>query len=274
MIKFSNKNLRKISTILLSGTIVLSISGCGSKVVETSRGDYSSNSETTSNLVSSESGLFSQESIIETAQVEESSKSSQESVIETAQIEESSELVESFIESKVEFSKDSSYESIDSRQKFSLDDVADTLNNIDNKITNGLYVIGDELLEDYDILYDFIFENGTIKGYTFDEVKDDIQASAMSVYLKLDKTIDDKFPNTKKKIQEVYGNTKNKVKNKLSEFKGKIEDKIIDEIGEEEYSNYIEMKDDFVSAFKDQTKSDIDELKGLGKEFLKGIRER
>ena len=33
---------------------------------------------------------------------------------------------------------------------------------------------------------------------------------------------------------------------------------------EEEYSNYIEMKDDFVSAFKEQTKSDIDEINTTG----------
>ena len=72
MIKFSNKNLRKIATILLSGTIVLSVSGCGSKVVETSRGDYSSNSETTSSSVYDECSLSSQESVIETAQIEES----------------------------------------------------------------------------------------------------------------------------------------------------------------------------------------------------------
>lgn len=257
MIKFNNKNSRKIAVLLLSGTIVLSISGCSGKNISmnTSRNDYSSK-ETTS------SSLYDESSILEEV--------SHESIVETAQIEESSIVIESSIESKIE----SSYESVESKQKFTLDDVIDTLDTIDNKIENNLYGAGNEILEDYDILYDFIFEDGTIKGYTFDEVKDSIQASAMSIYLKLDQTIDEKFPNTKKKIQEVYGNTKDKVKTKLNEYKGKLEDKIIEEIGEEEYSNYIELKDDFVSAFKEQTESDIGELKELGKEFLKNIRER
>ena len=262
MIKFYNKNTKKLAIILLSGTIVLSVSGCYEKISS----KYSSYSKTTSQLSEEENESYL---VSETAEPEESSK-----IIESS----NESKIESKIESSIQSIEESILESVssieESSKKIDIDEVTDLLDSIDNKIKNNLYKVGDEILEDYDVLYDFIFENGTIKGYTFDEVKDDVKAKAMSVYLKIDETIDSKFPNIKAKINEVYGNTKDKVKNKLSEYKVKLEDKIIEEIGEEEYSNYINLKDEFVSAFEKQNKSDIDELKELGKEFLKSIRER
>lgn len=166
----------------------------------------------------------------------------------------------SIIESSVEInSKVESYQQEDNENK-----VIKFFETIDDKITSMSYTIKDELIKDYKTIYDFIFNEGTIKGYTFNELKDNTKAKAMDLYLKIDDKIESKYPNYKDTIKEKFGNTRIKVKDKLLSFSTKLKEYIKDEIGEEEYQDIIDTKDKYVQGFKEQTVSDVSDLKELG----------
>lgn len=178
------------------------------------------------------------------------------------------EIIESFNEaseieiSKVERTIDNSIEQVvgeDNDNK-----VIEYFENIDDKINNMVYNAKDEIIDDYEIVYDFIFNGGTIKGYTFNEVKDNTKSKAIDLYLKIDEKIESKYPNYKETIEEKFGDAKVKVKEKLSSVSSKLQDKIIDEIGIDKYEEIIDTKDKYIDKFKEQTASDISDLKELG----------
>lgn len=262
------KLIRRGITLVSVATTVFSLAGCKS---ETTKDDsfMEEGFETYSYQAyrKDENSSDGSKYIKETAEPEfMPTQESAESVII-----QSSTYIESKEESKTDVSNLSSEES---KSKITSDDVIDYLEKIDDKMMEKGYQAKDELVKDYGIVHDFIFEDGTIKGYTFDELKDSAKAKALSIYLKIDEKIESHFPEYKEKIKEKYGNTKEKVKTKLSEYKNKLIDYLKDELGEEKYNSYVNKKDKFVDAFKEQTKEDFNELKELGKSAWEKIKER
>lgn len=235
MIKFKNLNGKRITVLLLSGIIIMS-SGCSFK-------KSNSNEESISYSVSR---IDFENKSNESNKKEVSKK---ESII-------NSDELESNLEESLESKNDTN--------------IINYLEKIDNKIMGKVYQIKDELIKDYEIVHDFIFENGMIKGYTFDELKENTKAKIISIYLNIDEKIEKYYPDYKETIQEKYGNIKEKIKNKLSSFS----DNIKDEIGEDKYNKVIDTKDKVIDEFKSQTKKDISDLKELGgkvKEKIKSI---
>lgn len=224
MIKFKNLNGKRITVLLLSGIIIMS-SGCSFK-------KSNSNENSISYSVS---------------RIDYGNKSNEgnkeESII-------NSDELESNIEESLESKNDSN--------------IINYLEKIDNKIMEKGYQIKDELFKDYEIVHDFIFENGTIKGYTFDELKENTKAKIISIYLSIDEKIEKYYPDYKESIQEKYGNIKEKIKNKLSIFNEYIKD----EIGEDKYNKVMDTKD----KFKSQTKKDISDLKEFGGKVKKKLK--
>lgn len=254
MIKIKKINIKKVSALLLSGIILISICGCSSKKENYQKESSNTYSGRTSNYSKSS---ISNEQEKEINNIEESSTSinkqdynSLENDSSVNYLEENSSIETSSEESKQENNK--------------VQDVIDFLEQIDNKITEKGYQAKDELIKDYGIVHDFIFENATIKGYTFDELKDNTKAKALSIYLKIDGKIEKHFPQYKETIKEKYGNTKDKVKSKLSQYKNNFIEYLKNEMGEEKYNSFIETKNKYVEGFKEQTKNDFNELKDLG----------
>ena len=260
MIKFKKINIQKLSAILLSGIILNAICGCSSK-----KDSYQKEVDSTysGRVFDNSKSSVSYESEIESDKIEESSTSikkqdysesidydSLENDFSVDYLAENSSIESSIEESQQENKK--------------VEDVIGLLEQIDNKITEKGYQVKDELVKDYGIVHDFIFENGTIKGYTFDELKDNIKAKALSIYLKIDEKIEKHFPQYKETIKEKYGNIKDKVKSKLSQYKNNFIEYLKNEIGEEKYNSFIETKNKYVEEFKEQTKNDFNELKELG----------
>ena len=239
MIKFKYLNGKRITVLLLSGIIIMS-SGCSFK-------KSNSNEESISY------------SVIRIDFENKSNESNKKEVSKEESIINSDEL-ESNLEESLESKNDTN--------------IIDYLEKIDNKIMEKGYQIKDELIKDYEIVHDFIFENGMIKGYAFDELKENTKAKIISIYLSIDEKIEKYYPDYKETIQEKYGNIKEKIKNKLSSFKEKLTDYIKDEIGEDKYNKVIDTKDKVIDEFKSQTKKDISDLKELGgkvKEKIKSI---
>ena len=240
MIKFKNLNGKRITVLLLSGIIIMS-SGC-----------YFKKSNSNEDSISYSVSRIDYEN--------KSNESNKEKVLKE----------DSIINSKI----DELESNMDESKSKNDNNIINFLEKIDNKITEKGYKIKDELIKDYGVVHDFIFENGTIKGYTFDELKDNIKAKIISIYLSIDEKIEKYYPDYKETIKEKYGNIKDKVKNKLSSFKEKLTDYIKDEIGEDEYNKAIDTKDKVIDEFKSQTKKDISDLKEFGgkvKEKIKSI---
>lgn len=232
MIKFNRINTKRMTSLLLSGLILMSISGCSNKknndIAKYNTNEYSYQSK---NLEQS------------------TQNKNNKQIINSENIEESNDLEQSTQNSKQTSTKEQS------------NNIINYLENIDNKITNKLYKTKDELIKDYGIIHDFIFDNGTIKGYTFNELKENIKEKIINLYLIIDEKIDTNYPNYKETIKEKYSNIKDKVKDKLNTIKNNLKDKI----GEDKYNSIIDKKDTLVSEFKEQTRKDLIEIKELGK---------
>lgn len=224
------KKLRIMSTsIILSMTLV--IPGCSSKK------EQEKIEETTSIVSEVENSKINNNKYIEESKIQESSKKE-------------SKLID------------------ESQDKYSMEVVVDYLEDLDNKFMDKAIIVKDKIVEDYYIIYDFIFNGTKVKGYTFDELKDNLKEKVMDIYLNIDEKIDKHYPDYKEKIKEKYGNIKDKVKDKLSDFK----DSIIDHIGEDKYESIMDTKDKYVDGFKEQTKEDISDVKELVKNIWGKIK--
>lgn len=231
------KKLRLLSTsIILSMTLV--IPGCSTK-----KAQEKENVETTTSVVSEIQSSKTNEN--KTKYVEETiTQQSSKKNIENSKLNE------------------------ESQDKYTMEDVIDYFKDLDEKLMDKALVAKDKILEDYYIIYDFIFNDTTIKGYTFDELKDNLKEKVMDIYLNIDEKIDKHYPDYKEKIKEKYGNIKDKVKDKLTDFK----DSIIDHIGEDKYESIVDTKDKYVDGFREQTKDDISDVKELVKNIWGKIR--
>lgn len=232
MIRFRKINFKRICVLVLSGVVLISVCGCSARKdrsLDLTQKSYSRVNEQTPKAGNNEQS------------VTDYSFDEQEDSINNTSEE---------TEKNIEEDKDSK--------------IISFFENIDDKITEKSYQVKDELVKDYKIAYDFIFNDGTIKGYTFDELKDKTKAKVTSIYLKIDEKIESHFPDYKDTIKEKAGYAKDKVKSKLTSLKKKVTDYIKEEVGEDKYNSWIDTKDKYVEGFKEQVKDDFNELKELG----------
>lgn len=111
-----------------------------------------------------------------------------------------------------------------------------------------------EKLENTFIMFtDFIFYGGTIKGVTFQELSDTAKEKVLTLYEKVDSTIESRFPNYKENIKSSAKKSYTTVVSKASELKDTIVSGYKDKVGEEQYNNvvdgFIEDKNRFQEAY-------------------------
>jgi len=91
--------------------------------------------------------------------------------------------------------------SIDVVEKESADDVVISfLNDTNNNLED--INLRDKAKENFILIVDFLFYNGKIKGYTFDELTTKAKLSVIKLALTIDNKIDSYFPDYKEKISE------------------------------------------------------------------------
>ncbi len=78
------------------------------------------------------------------------------------------------------------------------------------------------LKSDVAIIHDFLFENGTIKGKTFSELRNEIKLKILKITLTIDQKIDKYFPNYKERIKADYKDLKAMTITKYLETTNKI----------------------------------------------------
>lgn len=278
MIKFNNIS-RRFGAGAIALTLIAS-AGCSapsskekSEPTESSyssmNNGYAQGRNNVTSIVSEENSKM-ESSYVESSYVKSSFESSYEessyiepsfesSIEETARPEESSYIESSFEYSYVEESMSTSHE--ESKRKMSKEDVITFLEAVDEKISDKSKEVANDVIDGCKTAYNFIFNGGTIKGYTLDELEDTLQQKAITIVAKIDSKIDKHLPGYKENIKKAYGNTKDKIVEVATKYGEKFKNKIKEILGEEKYESYASVANELNSISEDILHDDIDSLK-------------
>lgn len=131
-----------------------------------------------------------------------------------------------------------------------------------------------EKLEDTFItLTDFIFYGGSIKGVTFQELTDSAKESVLTLYEKIDSTIESKFPNYKEDIKSTAKKSYTTVVSKASELKDTIISKYKEKVGEEAYNNVVDSFTEDKNRFQDAYTPYVEKGKEIGGQAIEKGKE-
>ena len=163
---------------------------------------------------------------------------------------------------------DNSYEIIEDNEMYINDTTVNDGTSADEYVPN-YFIETEQLIEDadkndekivdkikkkIDILSAFLFDNGTIGGYTYDELSDDIKLKVNKIMLSIDKKIDEKFPDYKNEIKSTFNKIKVSATTKYLETVDKICSDDRKYLCEEAKKDFNKMKDTFkisLSLMKD-----------------------
>jgi hypothetical protein len=128
-----------------------------------------------------------------------------------------------------------------------------------------------KLTSTYNVLTDFIFNGGTIKGYTFNELTSEAKEKVMNTYYKLDNYLESKFPNYKSNIKEKAIDIKDTVIEKYNEINTEENRQEIKETYEEvkeKVTPYIEEIKESLKEEKEDATSDYKSIYEIFKNWL------
>ncbi len=150
---------------------------------------------------------------------------------------------------------------------FETEKIEDAQNDVnsDEEVVSYIDTVVDDIVEDkapeenesklkntFITLTDFIFYGGTIKGYTFKELRDEQKQKVIAAWEKLDAKIESKYPNYKENLKEKKDDLYSNLKEKMTSLKENISDKAQEKLGDE---------------IVDQAKSDTDNLKDVTSQY-------
>ena len=162
--------------------------------------------------------------------------------------------------SLIEVNNDASEEATD-------EDVVNYVSTIENEIENINYTeskketIKEKLKENFIILTDFIFYDGTIKGKTFNELTTSAKEEILELYEKIDNKIESIYPNYKEEIKDTSTKVYSKAKSMVISLKDYLKKSYIDSVGEDTYQKEMEIIKDTKEKVKEKTEPVIDTAK-------------
>ena len=131
-----------------------------------------------------------------------------------------------------------------------------------------------EKLEDTFItLTDFIFYGGTIKGVTFDELTDAAKEKVLTLYEKMDTTIESYFPNYKENIKNTAKKSYTTTVDKAKELKDKIVEGYKEKVGEDAYNNVVSGFEEDKNNLKDSFEPYVEKGKEVGTQAIEKGKE-
>ena len=235
--KFKKINNKKIICILISGFIIVSISGC-SKTDSSLNNTYKQNNEI----------------ITETNNTDENTK-------ELNNIDEIQNTSNNNSQNKITYSDN--------------DEIAiETFNNLNDEIDN---LLNSEKIEDvketakgtFITIVDFIFYDSEINGVTFDELTDSGKQKVLEIADKIDTKIENKFPNYKETISDTTKKAFNKASDLIKKGANNLNDFSKEKLGEDNYNAIIDAKDEFI----DYTKQAIEIIGYVGSNVFESGKE-
>lgn len=185
--------------------------------------------------------------------------------------------------SVIEVNNDTSKETTD-------EDVVNYVSTIENEIENINYTesnketIKEKLKENFIILTDFIFYDGTIKGKTFNELTTSAKEEILELYEKIDNKIESVYPNYKEEIKDTSTKVYSKAKSMAISLKDYLKKSYIDSVGEDTYQKEMEIikntkdkvkekAEPVIDTAKEKTKETYEKTKDKLNTWYKGIKE-
>lgn len=175
--------------------------------------------------------------------------------------------------SLIEVNNDASEEATD-------EDVVNYVSTIENEIENINYTeskketIKEKLKENFIILTDFIFYDGTIKGKTFNELTTSAKEEILELYEKIDNKIESIYPNYKEEIKDTSTKVYSKAKSMVISLKDYLKKSYIDSVGEDTYQKEMEIIKDTKEKVKEKTEPVIDTAKEKTKETYEKTKDK
>ena len=175
--------------------------------------------------------------------------------------------------SLIEVNNDASEEATD-------EDVVNYVSTIENEIENINYTeskketIKEKLKENFIILTDFIFYDGTIKGKTFNELTTSAKEEILELYEKIDNKIESIYPNYKEEIKDTSTKVYSKAKSMVISLKDYLKKSYIDSVGEDTYQKEMEIIKDTQDKVKEKTAPVIDTAKEKTKETYEKTKDK
>ena len=175
--------------------------------------------------------------------------------------------------SLIEVNNDASEEATD-------EDVVNYVSTIENEIENINYTeskketIKEKLKENFIILTDFIFYDGTIKGKTFNELTTSAKEEILELYEKIDNKIESIYPNYKEEIKDTSTKVYSKAKSMVISLKDYLKKSYIDSVGEDTYQKEMEVIKDTKEKVKEKTEPVIDTAKEKTKETYEKTKDK
>lgn len=117
-------------------------------------------------------------------------------------------------------------------------------------------------------LTDFIFYGGTIKGTTFASLTDAAKEKVLTLYEKIDNTIESKFPNYKENIKSTAEKSYTTVVSKASDLKDSIISKYKEKVGEDAYNNVVDNFNEDKNRFQDAYTPYVEKGKEIGSQAI------
>lgn len=119
---------------------------------------------------------------------------------------------------------------------------------IDNCLNSeSLEQVKTSVIEKFIIVVDFVFYDSSIGGYTFDELTDTTKQKILEILYDIDLKIENKFPNYKNSLNEKYNIASTFIKEKYNEITKELLEKLKEELGEENYNDLIQDKDNAIN---------------------------
>ncbi len=160
------------------------------------------------------------------------------------------------------------------------EDVVNYVSTIENEIENINYTesnkksIKEKLKENFIVLTDFIFYDGTIKGKTFNELSSDAKEEILELYEKIDNKIENVYPNYKEEIKDTSTKAYSKAKEMTISLKEYLKKSYIDSVGEDTYQKEMEIIKDTKDQVKEKAEPIIDTAKEKTKETYEKTKDK
>lgn len=106
--------------------------------------------------------------------------------------------------------------------------------------------IKEKVIEKFILLVDFIYYDEPIGTIYFKDLTVSAKENVLSIFMHMDAMIEKKLPNYKGTLKEKYQQALHYVKKQLD----KVGEKIEKTIGEENYQNFVDAKDDLTESFQ------------------------
>ena len=249
--KFKTINTKKIINVLLSGFIIISMTGCSKNNASLSN-SYDQNNEVITEF-KEELDNNQDNEIITESKKDDQNNSSYES--------------NNVIENNNEQNNTITYSNND-------EIAIQTFNNINDEIDD---VLNSENVENaketakgtFITIVDFIFYDSEINGVTFDELTDSGKQKILEIANKIDTKIENKFPNYKETISDKTKKAFSKASELIKKGAYNLSEFSKEKLGEENYNAIIDAKDEFI----DYTKQAISIIGDVGSNVFESGKE-